>query len=70
MMAHPAHNLPSLAHTKVPPCGAQSPVLTAREALTHTTGKAGVSGVTYGKRDDSGVIHSGRNGLASSGEGI
>lgn len=43
---------------------------TARDALTHITGKndeEASGATTSGKRADAGVIHSGRNGLASSG---
>ena len=44
------------------------PASTARDALTHMTGKnADASSATYGKRADAGVIHSGRSGLANSG---
>ena len=42
------------------------PASTARDALTHTTGKNGASGATHGKRADAGVIHSGRSGLSGS----
>lgn len=43
---------------------------TARDALTHITGKndeEASGATTSGKRADAGVIHSGRNGLVSSG---
>jgi hypothetical protein len=50
-----------------PPMRRSVPASIARDALTHITGRKGASGATYGKRADAGVIHSGRNGLASSG---
>ena len=44
------------------------PASTARDALTHITSKKDEpSWATYGKHADAGVIHSGRNALASSG---
>jgi hypothetical protein len=50
-----------------PPVRRSAPSLTARDALTHITGKKAASGPTCGKHVDAGVIHSGRNGLVSSG---
>ena len=50
-----------------PPVRRSAPSLTVRDALTHITGKKDASGPTCGKRVDAGVIHSGRNGLVSSG---
>ena len=44
-----------------------APSFTARDALTHITGKNDASDPTCGKHVDAGVIHSGRNGLVSSG---
>jgi hypothetical protein len=43
------------------------PASTARDALTHITGKNEASGAMQGKRAEAGVIHRGRNGLGSSG---
>jgi hypothetical protein len=43
------------------------PASTARDALTHITGRNEASGAIQGKRAEAGVIHRGRNGLASSG---
>ena len=44
-----------------------APSFTARDALTHITGKNDASDPMCGKHVDAGVIHSERNGLVSSG---